>query len=133
MIFTVRQLFEKSKMSPYLFYLLTFTRHITRHLEALWQVLRKYGVPPVMLSLIRSFHDDMTAVVRVSDGTTDDIHVRNGLRYRCTMAPVLFNLYLAAMVGCWRAHCFEAGVTVKHRMGRKLVGRRNGDYRIKVC
>ena len=82
--------------------------------EALWQVLRKYGVPPVMLSLIRSFHDNMTAMVRVSDGTTDDTHARNGLRQGCTMAPVLFSLYF---VGCWRAHCPEAGVTVKYRMG----------------
>ena len=88
---------------------------MTRYLEALWQVLRKYSVPPVMLSLVRSFHDDMTAVVRVSDYTTDDIHVRN--EARCTLTPVLFNLYFAAMVGCWRAHCPEVGVTVKYRMG----------------
>ena len=40
----------------------------------------------------------MTAVVRVSDYTTDDIHVRNGLRQGCTMAPVLLNLYFVAMV-----------------------------------
>ena len=72
----------------------------------------------------------MTAVVRASDGTTDDIHGRNGLRQGCTMAPVLFNLYFAAMVGCWRAHCPEAGVTVKYRMGRKLVGDRTAKARL---
>ena len=54
-----------------------------------------------MLSLSRSWHDGMTAVVRVSDGTTDSISVRNGLWQGCTMAPVLFNLYFAAMVASW--------------------------------
>ena len=58
-----------------------------------------------MLSLIRSCHDGMTAVVRVSGGTTDCINIRNGLRQGCTMAPVLFNLYFAAMVTCWRQNC----------------------------
>ena len=48
----------------------------------------------------------------------------------CTMAPVLFNLYFATMVGCWRAHCPEAGVTVKYRMGRKLVGDRTVKARL---
>ena len=73
--------------------------------ETLLQVLQKYCVPPVMLALIRSCHDGMTAVVRVSDGTTGDTNVRNGLRQECTMAPVLFNLYFAAMAACWRSHC----------------------------
>ena len=33
-----------------------------------------------MLSMIRSFHEGMTAVVRVVDDITDDIEVTNGLR-----------------------------------------------------
>ena len=40
------------------------------------------------------------------------------------MAPVLFNLYFAAMFTCWRSHCPEAGVTVRYKIGRKLVGDR---------
>ena len=46
------------------------------------------------------------------------------------MASVLFNFYFMAMVGCWRAHCPEAGVTVKYRMGRKLVGDRTAKARL---
>ena len=61
-------------------------------------MLQKYGVPPMMLSLIRLCYDGMTAVVRVSDSTTDSISIRNQLRQRCTMAPVLFILSFAAMV-----------------------------------
>ena len=33
------------------------------------------------------------------------------------------------MIGCWRAHCPEAGATVKYRMGRKLVGDRTDKAR----
>ena len=115
-IFVARQLFEKSREhDESLFALFVDLRKAYDSVskEALWQVLKKYGVPPVMLSLIRSFHDDMTAVVRVSGGTTDEINIRNGLRQGCTIVPVLFNLYFAAMVACWRGQCPEAGVTVR--------------------
>jgi len=135
MIFTARQLFEKSREhDDSLFTLFVDLRKaydsVSR--EGLWQVLQKYGVPPVMLSLIRSCHDGMTAVVRVSDGTTDSINIRNGLRQGCTMAPVLFNLYFAAMVACWRSCCPEAGVTVRYKIGRKLVGDRTAKTKLEV-
>ena len=51
-----------------------------------------------MLSVIRSFHEGMTAVVRVVDDITDDTEVTNGLRQGCILALTLFNLYFSAMV-----------------------------------
>ena len=48
------------------------------------------------------------------------------------MALVLFNLYFAAMVACWRCHCPEAGVTVRYKMGRKLVGDRIAKTRLEA-
>ena len=123
MIFTARQLFEKSRENDddSLIKLSVDLRKAYDSVcrEGLWQVLQRYGVPPMILSLIRSCHDGMTAVVRVRDGTTDSISVRNGLRQGCTMAPVLFNLYFAAMVASWRGCCPEAGVTVRYKIGRK--------------
>ena len=58
----------------------------------------KCGVPPAMLSVIKSLHDDMLAQVRVGgDLTTDSIEVKNGLRQGCTLAPSLSS---SAVVGC---------------------------------
>jgi len=37
--------------------------------ETLWTVLEKCGVPPTMLSIIRSFHEGMQAGVRVGSLT----------------------------------------------------------------
>ena len=46
------------------------------------------------------------------------------------MAPVLFNLYFAGTVACWRGHCPETGVTVRYKIGRKLVGDRTAKARL---
>ena len=91
-------------------------------------------MPPIILSVIRSLHEGMTAVVRAGDSSTDAIEVTNGLRQGCTLAPTMFNLYFSAMVRCWRDRCPQAGVTVKYRVGRKLVGDRTAKVRLQeVC
>ena len=80
-----------------------------------------------MLSVIKSLHEGMSAAVRVGDSGTDPI---DGLRQGCTLAPVLFNLYFSAMVRCWRDRCPQAGVRVRYRAGRKLVGDRTAKARL---
>ena len=98
--------------------------------QTLWCVLEKYGVPPTMVSVIKSFHEGMTAVVRVGDSVTDDIEVTNDLRQGCTLAPTLFNLYFSAMVACWRHRCPQAGVEVRYKIRGRLVGDRTAKARL---
>ena len=133
MIFVARQLVEKSREhNDSLFILFVDLRKAYDSVprQALWCVLEKYGVPPAMLSLIKSLHEGMSATVRVGDSTTEWIEVTNGLRQGCTLAPTLFNLYFSAVVDCWRARCPQVGVTVKYRIGRKLVGDRTMKARL---
>ena len=46
---------------------------------ALWQVLKKSGVPPQMLKVIASLHGDMQAEVRFGCALSESFRVRNGL------------------------------------------------------
>ena len=51
--------------------------------ELLWGVLRRFGVPPKMLAVIRNFHDGMRARVRMERGFLSDwFEVLQGLRQR---------------------------------------------------
>ena len=48
----------------------------------------------------------------------------------CTLAPTLFNVFYSAVVADWRNRCLAAGVDVRFRHGRKLVGDRTAKARL---
>ena len=132
MIFVARQLVEKTiEHNDELFVLFVDLKkaYDTIPRDALWNVLQKVGIPPKMLSIVKSFHEGMQAEVSVNAMTTDTVKVKNGLRQGCTLAPTLFNIYYSAVVNNWRKHCRGAGVDVSYRHGRKLVGDRTAKSR----
>ncbi len=62
MVYCVRQLVEKAREhNTQVFMLFIDLRKAYDSIprQALWQVLRKYGVPPTMVSLLRSLHEGM--------------------------------------------------------------------------
>ena len=135
MIFVVRQLFEKAREhQESLFTLFVDLRKAYDSVprDALWRVLGRCGVPPQMLRIVRSFHEDMQAEVRVGGVLSDTFRVRSGLRQRCTLAPTLFIIYFGAVVATWRDDCGDVGVDVLSRPGRRLVGDRTAKSRLNV-
>ena len=95
MIFTVRQIAEKAWEHQAKVFLFIDLRKAYDSVprEALWLALVKLGVPESTIQLVRSFHRDMQATVKLDGDILDRIDVGNGLRQGCCMAPVLFNLY----------------------------------------
>ena len=92
MVFCTRQLVKKAREHNTTLYLLFIDlrkAYDSVPREALWQVLRKYGVPPSLVNIIRSLHDGMKAEVTVDGAITPEIEVTNGLRQGCTIAPTL--------------------------------------------
>ena len=136
MIFCARQLIEKSlEHNAKLFLLFVDLKKAYDSVphEALWCVLKKYGMPPSMLSILRSLHDSMSAEVTVNGQVAPEFEVCNGLRQGCVIVPTLFNLYFALVMEQWRSKCKEFGVDVMYKCGGKLVGKRTRrPLRVKV-
>ena len=86
---------------------------LSPNMQAMWLVLWKYGVPPAMVEIIQSLHDEMKVEVIVDGSAIPEIEVQNGLHQGWSMAPTLFNLYFnLAMVQSWRQHCQPFGIDV---------------------
>ena len=61
-------------------------------------MLARAGVPE-MIAVIRQFHDGMQARVRIDNGKLSDwFEVTQGLRQRCVLSPLLFNIFFAAAI-----------------------------------
>ena len=126
MIFCVRQLVEKAiEHNNKLFLLFVDLRKAYDSVPraALWCALQKYGVPDIMIELIRSLYDGMSTTVTVGGGRSEPFSVRNGLRQGCTIAP-LFILYFGVVIDRWLNRCQAAGVEVQLKLGGRLVGER---------
>ena len=116
MIFCVRQLVEKAiEHNTKLFLLFVDLRKAYDSVPraALWCALQKYGVPDIMIELIRSLHDGMSATVTVGGGRSEPFSVRNGLHQGCTIAPTLFILYFGLVIDRWLDQCQAAGMEVQ--------------------
>ena len=66
--------------------------------EALWIVLQKYGCIDKIINLIKYFHNGMQVQVSHENDTSKKFDVTNGVKQGCVLAPLLFALYLPAML-----------------------------------
>ena len=101
MIFTLRQIQEKCQEQnmPLYAVFIDFTKAFdTVSREALWIVLQKFGCPIKFINLIKSFHEGMQAHVSYVNESSEKFDVTNGVKQGCVLAPVLFALYLTAML-----------------------------------
>lgn len=58
----------------------------------LWKLLRHYGIPAKMVTLIRNSYDGMSCRVIHGGQLTDSFQVRTGVRQGCLLSPFLFLL-----------------------------------------
>ena len=142
MIFVVRQLVEKaSEHRSKLFLLFVDLRKAYDSVPraAMWRALEKLGIPKYIINIIRSFHDGMTARMRVNGELTEEFPVENGLRQGCTLAPTLFNLYACLLVERWSKRVEGedgVGTYLRYQMDKKLFRRSTrsyGECRLNEC
>ena len=101
MIFTVRQLQEKSReQNKGLF--ITFVdltkAFDTVNRDALWKIMSKFGCPDKFVNMVRLFHDGMQARVKDDGQFSEPFPVTNGVKQGCVLAPTLFSMLFSAML-----------------------------------
>lgn len=124
MIFAVRQLQEKcleQRMDLFMVFIDLTKAYDTVNRELLWKLLARYGIPERLILIIRNMHEGMKAKLNLDVGMSDEIPVNNGLRQGCVKAPVLFNVFFAAvMFEAFHDVEENAGIGVRFRMAGKL-------------
>ena len=117
MIFVLRQIQEKCREQQQPLYVTFFD--LTKafdsiHRETLWQILLKYGCPNKLVSIIRLFHDNMTATVICDSGETDAFPVKVGVKQGCVTAPTLFLLFMGAVLQLAEPN-LNSGIEIRFR------------------
>merc|ERR1712121_55348 len=89
--------------------------------EAMWQVMRVYGLGGRVLRGIMSFYEDGKACVRVGEKISESFEVKIGLRQGCVMSPWLFNLFMDGVVREVYTRVNQAGVRLSEEGEREWV------------
>ena len=100
MIFVCRQLLEKSREQqlPISIAFIDLQKAFdTVNREMLLRVLKKFGCPPVFVSLLRALHTGTEATVVTGSSSSEPFAITVGVKQGCVLAPALFNVYLVAV------------------------------------
>ena len=83
--------------------------------ELLWVVLTKRGVPPKLVQLIKSFHKGSMASVKIDGILSKLFELKMGLKQGSVIAPLLFNIFLGAIIENIHERVSELGVKLKFK------------------
>lgn len=65
--------------------------------KALWQIMRRCGIPDKFITIVENLHKNNTARVPINVELSEPFQMRTGLRQGYILVPLLFNLFLAAL------------------------------------
>ena len=101
MIFSVRQLQEKCReqqMPLYIAFIdLTKAFDLVSR-KGLFQLLKKIGCPPQLLSITASFHDDMKGIVSYDLEASGPFVIKSSVKQGCVLAPTLFGIFFSLLL-----------------------------------
>ena len=101
MIFCLRQLQEKliEQDRPLYIVFVDFTKAFdTVGRTGLWQLLRKYGCPKKLITMIENLHTGIMVNVRNGGEVSDTFAITNGVKQGCVLAPTFFSIFRSAML-----------------------------------
>ena len=64
------------------------------HRSTLWKILRSYGIPVKLVTIISKFYENFKACVAVDNRTSEFFKIGTGVRQGCILSPILFLLVI---------------------------------------
>ena len=122
MIFSLRQLQEKCREQRKPLYVAFIDLNKAFDLvsrDGLFKILDKIGCPPTLISIMKSFHDNMKGTVLYDGATFDTFNILSGVRQNCDLAHTLFwNLFCHTPKMCfWKIHRRHLSTSEQDQMG----------------
>ena len=133
-MFSLRQLHEKcrkQRQPPFVAFIdLTKTFDLVSR-DGLFKILPKIGCLPRLLSIIRSFHEDIKGTVVFDGSTSDPFDIRSGVN--CVLAPTLFGIFFALLLKQAFGDATE-GIYLRTRSDGKLfnLSRLRAKYKVQM-
>ena len=94
-IFVLRQILEQShewNSSLYVVFVDFEKAFDSLHRASLWKILRHYGFPQKLVSIIKSLYKNFQCQVIHNNQLTEPFKVETGVRQGCILSPMLFSL-----------------------------------------
>ena len=136
MIFVARQIQEKSveqHQDLYMVFVDLAKAFDTVNRPLLWEVLAKFGCPPTFLGVLRAFHEGSMGRVSSSGLKSEPFLIESGVKQGCVIAPILFNLFLAAVSSVAKQQInSEDGIRLSYRLDGNLFNLRRLQARTRV-
>ncbi|KAI8494032.1 hypothetical protein Bbelb_283790 [Branchiostoma belcheri] len=122
MVFSVRQLQEKCREQNQPLYLafvdLTKAFDLVSR-SGLFKLLERIGCPPKLLSIIKSFHDNMRSTVSFDGNMSEPFPILSGVKQGCVLAPTLFGIFFSLLLS-YAFRSSNDGVYIHTRHDGKL-------------
>jgi hypothetical protein len=87
--------------------------------NTLWEVLKRRGIPPKLIQLIKSIHYycGAQAKVRVDGELSEAFNLDRGLKQGSVLAPLLFNIFFGAIMDAVIDRTKNLGVKFRYKPG----------------
>ncbi|CAF2091991.1 unnamed protein product [Rotaria magnacalcarata] len=85
--------------------------------EALWRVCRAYGLSDKMIKMIKLLYKDLKAEVRIDGDFSSSIQMNTGVKQRCLLSPILFDVYIDFVTRQILEQAGTEGITMNYRLG----------------
>lgn len=114
-IFTLKNLIDKRVergRAVHLTFIDLHKAYDTVPLNKLWPSMRKNGISKIYVESVKALYCGCSSTVKIGRTVSEEFPITKGLRQGCSLAPLLFKIYLEEVLKSWKRKCHRMGITI---------------------